>query len=47
MQRKLSSVVSDSPGLVDFAFRPVNSVIKLPARQVKFFDKFKFNTEVL
>ena len=47
MQRKLSSVVSDSPGLVDFAIRPVNSVINLPGGQVKFFDKFKFNTEVL
>ena len=40
MQRKLSSVVSDSPGLVDFAIRPVNSVINLPGGQVKFFDKF-------
>ena len=47
MQRKLSSVVSDSPGLVDFAIRLVNSVINLPDGQVKFFDKFKFNTEVL
>ena len=40
---KESSVVSDSPGLVDFAIRLVNSVINLPNGQVKFFDKFKFN----
>ena len=40
---KESSVVSDSPGLVDFAIRLLNSVINLPNGQVKFFDKFKFN----
>ena len=34
-------VVSDSPGLVDFAIRLVNSVINLPDRQVKFFEEFK------
>ena len=30
-------VVSDNPGLVDFAIRLVNSVINLPNGQVKFF----------
>ena len=30
-------VVSDSPGLVDFAIELVNSVINLPDGQVKFF----------
>ena len=29
--------VSDSLGLVDFAIGPVNSVINLPDRQVRFF----------
>ena len=33
--------VSDSPGLVDFAIRLVNSVIKLPDGQVKLFEEFK------
>ena len=40
MQRA-KKVVSDSPGLVDFAIRLVNSVINLPDRQVKFFEDFK------
>ena len=31
------SVVSDSPALVDFAFRLVNSVLNLPEGQVMFF----------
>ena len=34
-------VVSDSPGLVDFAIRLVSSVINLPDGQVKFFGEFK------
>ena len=34
-------VVSDSPGLVDFAIRLVNSVFNLPARQVMFFEEFE------
>ena len=34
-------VVSDSPGLVDFAIRLVSSVINLPDGQVKFFEEFK------
>ena len=32
-------VVPDSPGLVDFVIRLVNSVLNLPNRQVKFFNK--------
>ena len=35
------SVVSDSPGLVDFAIRIVNPVLNLPDRQVKFLGEFK------
>ena len=34
-------VVSDSPGLVDFAIGLVNSVLNLPDGQVKFFEEFK------
>ena len=34
-------VVSDSPGLVDFAIGLVNSVINLPGGQVNFFEEFK------
>ena len=34
-------VVSDSPGLVDFAIGLVNSVLNLPEGQVSFFGKFK------
>ena len=33
-------VVSDSPGLVDFAIRLVNSVLNLPDGQVKYFEEF-------
>ena len=33
-------VVSDSPGLVDFAIGLVNSVFNLPDRQVMFFEVF-------
>ena len=33
--------MSDSPGLVDFAFGLVNSVINLPDGQVNFFEEFK------
>ena len=35
--QRAKKVVSDSPGLVDFAIRLVNSVLNLPDRQVKFF----------
>ena len=34
-------VVSDSPGLVDFAIGLVNFVLNLPNGQVKFFEEFK------
>ena len=33
-------VVSDSPGLVDFAIALVNSVLNLPNGQVTFFEEF-------
>ena len=41
-------VVSDSPGLVDFAIGLVNSVLNLPNGQVKFFvgPKKKENCEI-
>ena len=32
--------MSDSPGLMDFAIRLVNSVPNLPDRQVKYFEEF-------
>ena len=35
------NVVSDSPGLVDFAIGQVNFVINLPDGQVKFFEESK------
>ena len=34
-------VVSDSPGLVDFAIGLVNSVFNLPEGQLMFFEEFK------
>ena len=40
MQRA-KKVVSDSPGLVDFAIGLVNSVINLPDGQMKGFEEFK------
>ena len=39
--QRAKKVVSDSPRLVDFAVRLVNSVLNLPKRQVKFFGKLK------
>ena len=41
MCQRVKKVVSDSPGLVDFAIGLVNSVINLPDRQAKFFEGFK------
>ena len=38
-------VVSDSPGLVDFGFGLVNSVLNLPDGQVNFIGKFKLQTD--
>ena len=34
-------VLSDSPGLVDFAIGLVNSVFNLPDEQVMFYEKFE------
>ena len=36
-------LVSDSPGLVDFAIGLVNSVLNLPDGQVKIFEEFKLH----
>ena len=35
-------VVSDSPGLVDFAIGLVNSVFNLPDGQVMFYEEFEY-----
>ena len=39
--KRVKKVLSDSPGLVDFTIRLVNSVLNLPDGQVKFFEEFK------
>ena len=39
--QRAKKVVSDSPGLVDFAIGLVNSVFNLPDGQVKFFEEFE------
>ena len=41
MQCAKKKVVSDCPGLVDFAIGLVNFVLNLPNGQVKFFEEFK------
>ena len=33
-------VVSNNPGLLDFAITPVNSVLNLPDGQLTFFEEF-------
>ena len=38
---RVKKVVSDSPGLVDFAIEPVNFELNFPNRQVQFFEEFK------
>ena len=38
--QRAKKVVSDSPGLVDFAIGLVNSVLNLPDWQVKYFEEF-------
>ena len=38
---RAKKVVSDSPGLVDFAIGVVNSVFNLPDRQVMSFEEFE------
>ena len=37
--------MSDSPGVVDFATGPVNSVLKLPEGKVKFFGSGEFKLQ--
>jgi len=44
--QRAKKVVSDGPGLVDFAIGLVNSVLNLPDRQAKIFWRIKI-TEVL
>ena len=39
--QRAKKVVSDSPGLVDFAVGLVNSVFNLPSGQVMFFEEFE------
>ena len=39
--QRAKKVLSDSPGLADFAIGLVNSVINLPDGQVTFFEEFK------
>ena len=41
LQQCAKKVVSNSPGLLDFAIRLVNSVLNLPDRPVKFWGEFK------
>jgi len=41
IQQSAMKELSDSPGLVDFTTRLVNSVLNLSNRQVKFIGKFK------
>ena len=40
-EQRAKKVVSDSPGLVDFAIGLVNSVFKLPDGQVMFYEEFE------
>ena len=39
--QRAKKVMSDSPGLVDFAIRLVNSVFNLPDGQVMFYEEFE------
>ena len=39
--QRAKKVVSDRPGLVDFAIRLVKSVFNLPDAQVMFFEEFE------
>ena len=45
--RHAKKVVSDSPGLVDFAIELVNSVLNLPDGQVKYFEEFNLQKSFL
>ena len=40
-KQRVKKVLSDSPGLVDFAIGLVNSVFNLPDRQVMFYEEFE------
>ena len=40
-RQRAKKVVSDIPGLVDFAIELVNFELNLPDGQVKFFEEFK------
>ena len=40
MNQRAKKVLSDSPGLVDFAIGLVKSVFNLPYGQVKYFEEF-------
>ena len=44
--QRAKKVVSDSPGLVDFAIGLVNYVINLPDGEVKFFEEFKITEKL-
>ena len=46
LKQSAKKVVSDSPGLVDFAIGLVNSVLNLPDGQAKIFRRIKI-TKVL
>ena len=41
VDQRAKKVVSDSPGLVDFAIGLVNSVFNLPDGQVMFYEEFE------
>ena len=41
VRQRAKTLVSDSPGLVDFAIGLVNSVLDVPNGQVKCFEEFK------
>ena len=41
IKQRAKKVVSDSPGLVDFAIGLVNSVVNLPDGQVRVFEQFE------
>ena len=40
-RQRAKKVMSDNPGLVDFAIGLVNSVFNLPNGQVMFFEEFE------
>ena len=41
LSQRAKKVLSDSPGLVDFAIGLVNSVCNLPDGQVMFYEEFE------